>query len=114
MSSSGHIWPNLNRKILDVALLRLRFCSIGSTKSDLNPSAILLKLFLLDALQQGAGSLLVAALAYYLMNIQLLQHLFFVFPELLLLCLAAVLLMGRYSGYRLMELRRFRQMRHVG
>ncbi|MBU1960626.1 MAG: hypothetical protein KJ675_05305, partial [Gammaproteobacteria bacterium] len=41
---------DLNRKFLDVALLRLRFCSIGSTKSDLNPSAILLKLFLLDAL----------------------------------------------------------------
>lgn len=67
-----------------------------------------------EALQQGLGSLLMAALAYYVMNLQILQHLFFVFPELLLLCLAAVLLMGRYSGYRLMELYRFRQMRHVG
>jgi hypothetical protein len=32
----------------------------------------------------------------------------FVFPELLLVVLAATLLLGRYSGYRLTELRRFR------
>jgi hypothetical protein len=36
------------------------------------------------------------------------QHLFFVFPELLLLLLAGTLLLGRYSGYRLVELWRFR------
>jgi hypothetical protein len=36
------------------------------------------------------------------------QHLAFVFPELLLLVLAAMLLLGRYSGYRLSEVYRFR------
>jgi hypothetical protein len=37
-----------------------------------------------------------------------LKHLFFVFPELLLCVLAVMLLLGRYSGYRLLELVRFR------
>jgi hypothetical protein len=34
ISDLGHLWPGLNHKILDVALLRLRFCSIGAAKSD--------------------------------------------------------------------------------
>jgi hypothetical protein len=32
----------------------------------------------------------------------------FVFPELLLVLLAATLLLGRYYGYRLLELPRFK------
>jgi hypothetical protein len=63
-----------------------------------------------EALQQGFGSLLVAAIAYMIMNLSLLQHLFFVFPELLLLCLVSTLLLGRYTGYRLLELNRFRRL----
>jgi agmatinase len=42
----GHLWPQLNRKILNLALLRLRFCSIAATKLDPNLSAILTMLFL--------------------------------------------------------------------
>jgi hypothetical protein len=61
-----------------------------------------------EALQQGAGSLVVASLAYLVMNIHNLQHVLFIFPELLLLVLAGVLLLGRYTGYRLLELLRFR------
>lgn len=61
-----------------------------------------------EAIQQGVGSLAVASLAYAVMNLEWLQHLVFVFPELLLLLLAGVMLLGRYSGYRLSELRRFR------
>src|ERR1035441_6294658 len=38
ISSSGHICRPFNHKILDVALLRLRFCSIRNDKSDLNLS----------------------------------------------------------------------------
>jgi len=37
--SSRHLRPGLNCKILDVALLRLRFCSIGQVKSAANPGA---------------------------------------------------------------------------
>jgi hypothetical protein len=36
------------------------------------------------------------------------EHLMFVFPELLLVLLGITLLLGRYRGYRLLELRRFR------
>ncbi len=62
----------------------------------------------LEALKQGFGSLVAAALAYLVMHQRAVQHLFFVFPELLLVLLAATLLLGRYSGYRLLELLRFK------
>lgn len=61
-----------------------------------------------DAMQQGIGSLFVATICYLLMSHPLVEHLFFQFPELLLVVLAAVLLLGRYSGYRLTELHRFK------
>lgn len=63
-----------------------------------------------EAIQQGIGSLFVAALAFIVMNNVYVSHLFTVFPELLLVLLAAMLLLGRYSGYRLLELRRFREL----
>lgn len=61
-----------------------------------------------EALQQAAGSLLVAALCFGVMRMELVEHVLFVFPELLLVLLSATLLLGRYSGYRLLELYRFR------
>lgn len=61
-----------------------------------------------EALTAGLGSLLVAILGYLVMNHPLPAYLVFVFPELLLVLLAVTLLMGRYTGYRLSELRRFR------
>lgn len=60
------------------------------------------------ACKQGFGSLLVAALGYLAMSSTYLGHLVFVFPELLLIVLAVTLLTGRYTGYRLLELWRFR------
>jgi hypothetical protein len=60
------------------------------------------------AMQQAIGSLAVATVAYLIFNVSLVQHLAFVFPELLLVVLAAMLLLGRYTGYRLSELVRFR------
>jgi hypothetical protein len=61
-----------------------------------------------EALKQGFGSLIVAALGYLSMSSRFLGHLVFVFPELLLVVLAMTLLLGRYTGYRLTELWRFR------
>ena len=61
-----------------------------------------------EALTAGLGSLFVASLGYVVMNNDWVGYLVFVFPELLLVLLAATLLMGRYTGYRLSELRRFR------
>lgn len=61
-----------------------------------------------EALTAGVGSLFVAVLGYLVMNHPWLGYLSFAFPELLLVLLAATLLLGRYTGYRLTELRRFR------
>ncbi|AAU92664.1 conserved hypothetical protein [Methylococcus capsulatus str. Bath] len=61
-----------------------------------------------EALKQGFGSLAVAVLGYLSMSSDYLGHLVFVFPELLLVVLALTLLLGRYTGYRLLELWRFR------
>ncbi|WP_447968528.1 inactive transglutaminase family protein [Nitrospira sp. M1] len=65
-----------------------------------------------ESIQQGLGSLAVASLTYLAMTIPYMEHLLFVFPELLLLFLAGTLLMGRYSGFRLLELRRFKALTH--
>ena len=61
-----------------------------------------------EALEQAVGSIAVATLCYVVMNVRIVEHLFFVFPELLLAVLAVTLLIGRYTGYRLTELYRFR------
>lgn len=61
-----------------------------------------------DAMRAGLGSMVVAVLAYLVMGLDWLEHLVFAFPELLLVLLAAVLLLGRYTGYRLSELTRFK------
>lgn len=59
---------------------------------------------------QGSGSLIVAVCAYFVMSNSFVSHIAFNFPELLLVVLAIVIIMGRYSGYRLSELIRFRSM----
>ena len=61
-----------------------------------------------QALQQGAGSLLVAILSYPLINLEAIQYFLFIYTELLLMVLAMILLLGRYTGYRLTELWRFK------
>ena len=62
-----------------------------------------------EAIIQGAGSLFVAALGFLVMSNDLLNHMIFVFPEFLLIILALTLLLGRYTGYRLTEIWRFRE-----
>lgn len=51
-----------------------------------------------------------AILAYLLMSTALIEHLTFNFPELMISLLGVVLLIGKYSGYRLTELYRFRDL----
>lgn len=60
---------------------------------------------------QGGGSLLVAVLAYLVMINPYVAHLTFNFPELLIALLGVVLLLGKYTGYRLSELYRFRELK---
>ena len=49
-----------------------------------------------------------SALCYLAVSNEYLGHLAYVFPELLLVVLAASILLGRYTGYRLLEFWRFR------
>jgi len=60
-----------------------------------------------EVVKQGGGSLLVAILSYMVMTNSLVEHLTFNFPELTLSLLAVILLLGKYTGYRLSELYRF-------
>jgi len=61
-----------------------------------------------QAILQALGALVIASLCYLVMTQPAIEYLFFTFPELHLLVLAATLMIGRYSGYRLLELERFR------
>jgi hypothetical protein len=67
-----------------------------------------------EVLIQGGGSLVVAVIAYLLMQTPIFMHLTFNFPELNLVLLASILAMGQYTGYKLSELRRFRSMDDPG
>ncbi|MFT5082063.1 MAG: hypothetical protein ACI9Y1_000085 [Lentisphaeria bacterium] len=60
-----------------------------------------------EVLVQGGGSLFVALMAYMFMTNDLLRYLTFNFLGLQLVFLAMVLMMGSYTGYRLLELKRF-------
>lgn len=62
-----------------------------------------------DAILKGIGSLFIAIICHFLMTNSALEHVFYTFPELLFVVLAAMLLMGKYTGYRLSELIRFRE-----
>jgi hypothetical protein len=61
-----------------------------------------------SALVQVGGSLVVAVFAFLFMKIGQIQYWSFYFPELLLVLLAGILMIGRYTGYRLSELIRFK------
>ena len=63
-----------------------------------------------EALTQGLGSLFVAAVIHLTISISYVEHLIFIFPELLLVVLAIILMLGRYTGYRLLELGRFKSL----
>lgn len=63
-----------------------------------------------NALLDGIGSMLIAAVAYLVMGIDLFSWWVVVFPELLLVLLGVTIALGRYTGYRLTELFRFREL----
>ncbi|MCP5143481.1 MAG: inactive transglutaminase family protein [Gammaproteobacteria bacterium] len=63
-----------------------------------------------ETVKETVGSLVVAVTGYYAMNHPYLMHLMFNFPELLLVVLAGCLLLGAYTGYRISEVLRFRDL----
>ncbi|MBK1827413.1 UUP1 family membrane protein [Haloferula rosea] len=66
-----------------------------------------------SAILQVLGSLIVAVVAFTVMEQRQVRYLAFYFPELLLVLLAGILLLGRYTGYRLSELIRFKNFEPV-
>ncbi|WP_372881015.1 inactive transglutaminase family protein [Psychromonas sp.] len=63
-----------------------------------------------EVMKQGGGSLAVAVIAYFVMSNEYTRHLMFNFIGLQFVVMAFVLLLGSYTGYRLLELRRFKPM----
>lgn len=60
------------------------------------------------AFKVAIGTLFAASLAHYLMSIPQLSYFVFTFPAVLLIMVGFMLAMGRYRGYRLTELFRFK------
>jgi hypothetical protein len=63
-----------------------------------------------NTLRRAGSTLAAIYLTYAVIHARVLQTVFLVFPELLLLILAALLVVGRYTGYRMTELIRFREL----
>lgn len=62
-----------------------------------------------EGMVTAACSAAVAAATHEIINSQVLQDVFFAYPELLLAVITIQILLGRYTGYRLSEYLRFRQ-----
>lgn len=60
------------------------------------------------AFKVAIGTLFAASLSHYLMSISELNYFIFTFPAVLLIMVGFMLAMGRYRGYRLTELFRFK------
>ena len=60
------------------------------------------------AFKVAVGTLIAATLAHLLMSIPELIYFMFTFPAVLLIMVGFMLAMGRYRGYRLTELFRFK------
>lgn len=62
------------------------------------------------AAQLTAGTLAVGAACYFVLSWDEVGHMILVYPELHLITIALFILIGRYAGYRLVELWRFRDL----
>jgi hypothetical protein len=62
------------------------------------------------SIREGFGSLLMASLAYSVISMDFLVYWVTVFPEVNLVVLGVIVALGRYTGFRLTELIRFRQL----
>lgn len=60
-----------------------------------------------EVLRQGGGSLILAIVCYFAMSNEWIRHMTFNFLGVQLVILSLILLMGAYTGYRLVELKRF-------
>ena len=62
-----------------------------------------------EALEVSIGSLIAAIICYFAMFNKIIEYFMYTFPGMLLILISFMLMIGRYSGYRLFELVRFRE-----
>ncbi|HWK53077.1 MAG TPA: 7TM domain-containing protein, partial [Hyphomicrobiales bacterium] len=67
-----------------------------------------------ETIKESIGTLVVSVTGFYVMSDPRLMHLMFNFPELLLVVLALCMMLGSYSGYRLSEVLRFKDLTKSG
>ena len=63
-----------------------------------------------EALRTAVGTAAVSSITYWIINWDPLQLMFFLYPELISAVAAFQVLLGRYTGFRLLELSRFRDL----
>ena len=61
-----------------------------------------------NACQEIINSMAVAIITYFIISNEYIRHIMFAFEELNLVILFIVMLLGTYTGYRLLELKRFK------
>jgi len=61
-----------------------------------------------NAGKEIVNSLFVAVITYFIISSEYIRHIMFAFEELNLVILFIVMLLGTYTGYRLLELKRFK------
>ncbi len=61
------------------------------------------------SIREGLGTLFMAALAYSIISVDILAYWVTVFPEVNFVVLGLIVALGRYTGFRLTELKRFRE-----
>jgi len=116
--------------ILTFVILALSFAALVGSKFDIKgimavgllPIVILTmtieRFFILieeaglrEAVRTVLGSAAVASISYWIINQEPIQFIFYFYPELLFGVAGVQLLLGRYTGFRLSEIFRFRELR---
>ena len=99
LSDKLNFQPGLSVTLFPLVILTMTIERVSVLWDESGPAA---------AIKQAVMSLVIAAVCYLVISAPPVQHVFFSFPELILVLMALTLLIGRYTGYRLSELVRFR------
>jgi hypothetical protein len=99
LSSKLNFEPGLSVALFPLVILTMTIERVSVIWDESGPA---------EAIKLAVLSLIIATVCYLLMSAHPVQHIFFAFPELVLVLMALTLLVGRYTGYRLSELFRFK------
>jgi hypothetical protein len=99
LSSKLHFDRGLSVALFPLVILTMTIERVSVTWDESGPA---------EAIKLALFSLIIAAICFEVMSAPPVQYVFFAFPELILVLMAVTLLIGRYTGYRLSELVRFK------